>query len=455
MMSISQGFFFPPLGILGNMGKQIARILALGTSFMVNSQQRWAAFFVFLSLASFPSLEAIPAEPAPDPATQDFSEPVVARMPMRFTLEDKVIDEIEKGDLLTVIEERKDAYLVATFIGKRGLVAKENTARLAESVEVYDELIKEKPEEGRLYTLRAAAWWAAGDEKRALADYDKASDAGVRTPNAYTSRGLFHAALGNYDKAIADYTTAIKKGEKDAAPYINRAAVYLTQQKYDLAVKDYSGALDIHPKSASIYQQRAVAWKLSGQPGKAVDDYSKAIELEPKFVDAWMGRGFIRFQQGEHQQAVDDFSAAIELQPTLAPAYNNRGFNRQKLGDCSGAMADYDEAIRLAPKYALAHQNKAWLLAAGDDAALRNGKLAIESAETACKLTDYKDSGAIKALAAAFAENGEFEKAIGWQEKVVAAVAEDEQPAEREILEDYKANRPFRLADPPGDDESK
>ncbi len=379
-------------------------------------------------------------------------EPVVARIAMRLTKGDQVVDEIAKGELLSVLEEREDAYLVRTVSGQRGLVAKTDALKIAESVEIYDELIESSPEEGRLYTLRASAWWARGDEQRALADFDKAIEVGYRRPHAYSSRGLFHAMLGNYEKAIADYNMAIEQGAKDASPYINRAAVYMSQQKHDLAVKDYTKAATMEPQNPGIFQQRAVAWKLAGRFDMAIADFGKVIELDPKSVAAWMGRGFVWFQKREYQKAIDDFSTAIELAPNLAQAHNNRGYNRQMLDDYENALADYNQAIRLAPDYALAYQNKAWLLASCDDPRIRNAQEAIQAATTACKLTDYEDLGAVKALAAGFAEAGEFDKAIGWQEKVVEGAPEEERAFERETLEKYKANRPFRLSEARGNE---
>lgn len=99
----------------------------------------------------------------------------------------------------------------------------------------------------------------------------------------------------------------------------------------------------------------------------------------------------------------------------------------------------------------LAYQNKAWLLASCEAPKLRDGKMAVEAATKVCKLTDYKDLGAVRALAAAFAEAGDFEKAIGWQEKVIAATPDDQKDSEPETLEQYREHRPFRLAATPAD----
>jgi tetratricopeptide (TPR) repeat protein len=405
----------------------------------MKSYQSIHVFQIFLVVFSIHSF-------APsDSRADDFREPVVARIEMRLQVDDQLIDVIEKGDLLTVLEERDDSYVVYTFKGKKAVVANVNVLKLAESVEVYDELLADSPKEHRLYTLRASAWWARGDETQALADYDRAIQLGYETPEAYSSRGMFHAALGNYELAIADYTKAIRLGAKDESPYINRAAVYMTQQRYHLALADYDQAIRINPKKPSAYQQRAVVRKVSGQLDKAIEDFGKALELDPNYVPALMGRGYIYFQMGDHGRAIDDFTSVIKIDPYMAQAYNNRGFNRQLMGDYRNALADFEEAIRIAPSLALAYQNKAWLLAIIGDEKLRDYKQAIEAATQACELNNYRDAADLRALAASFAAAKQFEKAIGWQEKVIEMTRGEEKVFERQVLEKYKAGQPFPI----------
>ena len=204
------------------------------------------------------SLAALAAIVAIHSATSSWAsgqtvEPVVARIEMKLAVDDKVVNVIEKGDLLTVIEERDDDYVIVTHDGSKGAVDKNNAARIAESSDIYTQLIEEFPEEGRYYTLRASAWWALGKTDQALQDFDKAIELGYTEGHAYTSRGLFHAEMGNFDEAIADYDKALEVDPESIAPVINRAAVHMSQKDYAKAIKDYTLVLKTKKNSASIF----------------------------------------------------------------------------------------------------------------------------------------------------------------------------------------------------------
>lgn len=390
------------------------------------------------------------------------SQPVVARVAMRLPDSNPATapnpdkpeekkgdatkgDIIEPGDLLTVLEEREGAYLIRTFEGRRGLVDIANVMELEQAAGLYDGLIQAQPKNGRLYTLRAAAHWAGGKHQEALADFDRALEAGYKQPHVFVTRGLIRSTQGEHAKAIEDYSQALQLDAKNEAAYLNRAASRVVTQDYEGAVKDYSEALGLNPKHASAFQQRALAWKMLGQTEQAIADFDQAIALDPKSAAAYLGRGYLRFQSENSEGAVADFSQVIELDPQSAEAYNNRGFNRRLLGNYAEALADFEKAVELSPRYALAHQNRAWVLSAAPDAQIRNGKQAIESATRACEIDEYKDLNDLKALAAAHAENKQFDLAIGWQEKVVEMADAADKEAETELLDAYRGKEPFRL----------
>ena len=372
-----------------------------------------------------------------------FAEPMVARVELRLTVGEKEVDVIEKGDLVTVLEEREKSFLVRTFRGVKGGIEKVNLVTLAESVETYDELIGKAPTIGRLHTLRAGAHWARGNTEKAMADFDQAISLGYDNSNAFSSRALFLTALGQYEKAISDFTVAIEKGDKSESTLMNRAAANLQMNKIDDAIADYDAAIILNDKNAGVLQQRATAYKVKGELEKAIADFSKAMELSPNFIPAIMGRGYVYFQQGEHEEAIRDFSRVIELNSLAAVAFNNRGYNYQQIGKNAEALLDYNKAIDLTPDYALAYQNRAWLLAVCKQPELRDLKLAISSASKACELNQFNDLSDMAALAAAHAAASEFDKAIGIQEKIVERATNQQKPLAKKILDLYRSEKPF------------
>ena len=374
---------------------------------------------------------------------QEFGGPVVARVEMKLTSGENVVDVIEKGDLLTVTEVRDDAYVILTHNGQRGAVAKVNAVKLPESVEIYTDLIQRTPQEGRFYTLRASAWWALEKPEKAIADFDKAIELGYDAAHAYISRGLFRAEAGDFDKAIADYTTALEKDPEDISALINRAAVHMSQRNHQAAIEDYTKALEKKPDNLTLLQQRGVAYKAAGKADLAIADFETIIKVDDKNIAALMARGFIYYQQGKHASAVEDFSRVIELNPAASGALNNRGYNRFMIGEYKGALEDYAAAIKLVPEYGLAHQNRAWLLATVEDKSLRNPAEAVKSGEAACKLSNYQSLGDLSAYAAALAANGDFEAAIGWQEKAIEIAPENMKDFAKRMLERYKSNLPY------------
>jgi Flp pilus assembly protein TadD len=373
----------------------------------------------------------------------------VARVEMKLSAGEEVIDVIEKGDLLTVLEEREDDYVVITHLGVKGAVDKVNAVAIAEAGDIYSELIEAQPEEGRFYTLRAASWWALNEPGKALADFDKAIELGYAQAHAYASRGLFHASSGDYDKAIADYDQALELDPEDLSLLINRAAARMGQGKFDEAIADYSSALEQRlekdASTISLRRQRAIAYKAAGKADEAIADFDAILMENPADFAAVMGRGYVHFQQENHAAAVEDFSRALEIHPDDPIAWNNRGYNRFQLGQHAEAIEDYNEALRLEPKYGLALQNRAWALATAADETLRDGELAVQSAKAACELSGYENISDLSALAASLAAAGRFAEAVGWQEKIVQLVGENYKEFAEKTLVRYQNEQPFAV----------
>jgi len=246
------------------------------------------------------------------------------------------------------------------------------------------------------------------------------------------------------DRALEFFTDALKKNP-NAADYRNRGMIWNEKGKYDKVIRDCDAAIRFDPDYAMAYNSRGVAWYEKGNCEKAISDYNQAIRLDPNNADAYNNRGAAWRAKGNYDKAISDYSAALRLDPKLALAYYNRGNAYKKKGEFDKAIADYDAAIRLdSEKYADAYNNLAWILATCSDKQYRDGKRAVECATKACELTDWKENVWFDTLAAAYAEAGDFENAVKWQQKATEMANDEEKEDYRSRLDLYKAGEPYR-----------
>ena len=106
------------------------------------------------------------------------------------------------------------------------------------------------------------------------------------------------------------------------------------------------------------------------------------------------------------------------------------------------------EALKALPDFPEALNNLAWLLAANPDPQVRNGHEAVNLAERACKLTEYKQPIMIGTLAAAYAEAGRFPEAVITAEKAETLAKQSNQmevaARNRSLLELYRSRQHVR-----------
>src|SRR5205814_2080283 len=88
----------------------------------------------------------------------------------------------------------------------------------------------------------------------------------------------------------------------------------------------------------------------------------------------------------------------------------------------------------------------AWISATCPDSSLRDGKEAVSAATKACELTKWKELNWIDTLAAAYAESGDFEHAIQFQERAIHTgnPLESDQKSMQHRLALYKESKPYR-----------
>jgi len=149
----------------------------------------------------------------------------------------------------------------------------------------------------------------------------------------------------------------------------------------------------------------------------SVTVFDHAVKATQNNVLAYLDLGDALVAEGKFQDGLDKLYEAARLQPKYALAQGKLGAAMSRQGKTTEAIAYYRRALELNPDLPEALNNLAWILAANNDAALRNGPEAVQLAEQACRVTHYEIPLMIGTLADAYAEAGRFKEAAETAEK--------------------------------------
>lgn len=177
----------------------------------------------------------------------------------------------------------------------------------------------------------------------------------------------------------------------------------------------------------------------------AEEFFTKKIKADAKDTWALRNRAALRMIDEDYERATSDLTAAIKAEPS-AGLLTDRASVYADQAQYAKATKDFEEAVKLDPKDPEAANSFAWLLCTCPQEKYRNGKRAVELAKVAVELTESKNPYHIDTLGAAYAEVGEFDKAIEFQKKALKDqdFNMDFGDEARERLDLYEMKKPFR-----------
>lgn len=212
------------------------------------------------------------------------------------------------------------------------------------------------------------------------------------------------------------------------------------------AINYYTALLDKNPTDERAISCRCWAYLAVKEWDRALKDGEEAVRLSPNSV-AWKNnRGECYLKRKDYEKAIEEFTALLDANPRYFFALYNRSECYVRTQKFEKALKDIESAMQNESKVPGLHMNLARVLATAPDAKLRDGKRALEEAKKAVGMIKYRDGRFLDTLAAAYAEVGEFDRAIETQQKAIddPEFMADEGDAARARLKLYRDKKPFR-----------
>jgi tetratricopeptide (TPR) repeat protein len=236
-------------------------------------------------------------------------------------------------------------------------------------------------------------------------------------PMVHNDLGLYLASNGRYQEAVEHFRAAVRTGPD------------LWQAHHNLAL-----GLD----------------QTGGDTEEMVQHYRRAIELVPGDMAARVSLGLALCHRDDFDGGLAVLREAAEVgqRLRLPLARYALGYLLVLQGETRAGLACLRETVSVSPRFLLATEGLAWFLATHPAEAFRDPREAVLLAERARSITRGQDVAVLDILAAAYASQGQYDKAVDIAKEAVGLSTRlGDSDSTRQIekrLRLYEAHRPYR-----------
>jgi tetratricopeptide (TPR) repeat protein len=228
--------------------------------------------------------------------------------------------------------------------------------------------------------------------------------------------------------------------------------VLFQKGRADEALPHLLRAVALRPDLALAHYNLGHVYLAAGRVAEALSQFDIQVHLDPRDPVAQYNFGGVLLNQGLVADAISHLQQAVQLRPGAADFHCKLGQAFRQAGRAAEAISQYEQALQILPTYLQAASSLAWMLASNPDPSLRNGSKAVQLGLLADQISGGQDPKILGVLAAAYAEKGDFSKAVATAQRALQ-LAGPENSALTKVLQDqlalYHTGSPVRDIVPP------
>ncbi len=180
----------------------------------------------------------------------------------------------------------------------------------------------------------------------ALAAADSAIAIYPKEAEGYVHRAIVHKQAGEEFKAIEDYNRALERDPADAVVHYDLAQAFRRVNLNQKAVDEYGLAVRNDPAMAQAYNNLGITLREMGRVDEAANVFQRAIDVFPRYTKVYNNLGALYAETGKTEDAIRVFEDTTRKFPEYANGFKNLAMayaSQKRVREALPAMRRYVE----------------------------------------------------------------------------------------------------------------
>jgi len=223
------------------------------------------------------------------------------------------------------------------------------TGRPIEALQVYTDLIRERPEMPLGYLHAAFLQWELGRPEAAIATLNDALAHDASTGELRAQLGIYLAESGAADQAIRLLGPAMATDAPDVDALNALGIAQSRSGRQQDAIATFERVLRLSPSNASAWQNLGTIYLEQKDDAAARKAFTSALALDPALATALNGLGVVELRNGNRAGAIDAWKRAVASDARQFDTLFNLGITLRDSGDTAGAREYFQRFADTAP----------------------------------------------------------------------------------------------------------